>query len=369
MAFDSQRGRVVLLTSISGSPPDTWEWDGTSWMMQYPSTAPTPVQGYAMAYDSQRGRTVVFGGQDNGGHRIAETWEWDGTSWTQRTPGSAPPPRYLHAMAYDTLRGRTVVFGGLDNANNALGDTWEWDGANWIPGLSAQFPSPRINHAMVYDSQVARVVLFGGNVNFSPYYAADTWEWNGSTWTQDTSTPAPAGRTLHAMAYDSLRGRVVLFGGLGLPNPLGDTWEWNGGVSSIATAFGSGCGIPPLDLSPITTAPPIIGTTAQASLTNIPSSLAYLALGWSRTTYGPFTLPLTLSGFGLPGCDLLQSAEFAALSVPFTGASAATFSLPVPNMPVLIGLHVYLQGWAYAPGVNPGHTIVSNGIEWDIGNS
>lgn len=35
----------------------------------------------------------------------------------------------------------------------------------------------------------------------------------------------------------------------------------------------------------------------------------------------------------------------------------------------LIGLHVHLQGWASAPGANASNTIVSNGVEWVIGNS
>jgi hypothetical protein len=41
--------------------------------------------------------------------------------------------------------------------------------------------------------------------------------------------------------------------------------------------------------------------------------------------------------------------------------------LPLPNWSGLIGLHLYLQGWANAPGVNAGNTIVSNGIDWLIG--
>jgi hypothetical protein len=45
----------------------------------------------------------------------------------------------------------------------------------------------------------------------------------------------------------------------------------------------------------------------------------------------------------------------------------ATYSLPLPNWSGLIGLHLYLQGWANAPGVNAGNTIVSNGIDWLIG--
>src|SRR5436309_15253355 len=40
---------------------------------------------------------------------------------------------------------------------------------------------------------------------------------------------APLGRQAHAMAHDSARGRVVLFGGKdGSGSVLGDTWEWVG---------------------------------------------------------------------------------------------------------------------------------------------
>ena len=33
-------------------------------------------------------------------------------------------------MAYDAARGVTVLFGGYDGANY-LGDTWEWNGTSW----------------------------------------------------------------------------------------------------------------------------------------------------------------------------------------------------------------------------------------------
>src|SRR5690242_17994803 len=46
---------------------------------------PSARSNHAMAYDTARGVTVLFGGADgNGGGLGAETWEWDGTAWTQR---------------------------------------------------------------------------------------------------------------------------------------------------------------------------------------------------------------------------------------------------------------------------------------------
>ena len=66
-----------------------------------------------LAYDSSRGRVVMFGGTDSSASRnLADTWEWDGTNWIQRAPATSPTARAGHAMAYDSIRGRVVLFGG-----------------------------------------------------------------------------------------------------------------------------------------------------------------------------------------------------------------------------------------------------------------
>lgn len=66
-------------------------------------------------------------------------------------------------MAYDSLRGRVVLFGGAIT-NGALGDTWEWDGTDWTQ-MATSGPSRRYGHALAYDSRRQRVVLFGGQTN------------------------------------------------------------------------------------------------------------------------------------------------------------------------------------------------------------
>src|SRR5690349_1996970 len=88
--------------------------------------APAPRDYHAMAYDSIRGVTVLFGG--TGGSSLGDTWEWDGFSWALRSM-TGPAPRAQHAMAFDSSRGRVVLFGGI--GNSTYGDTWEWDGATW----------------------------------------------------------------------------------------------------------------------------------------------------------------------------------------------------------------------------------------------
>src|SRR5205814_1948155 len=61
-----------------------------------------------------------------------------------------------------------------------------------------------------------RLVLFSGsyNGNTSPNLS-DTDEWDGQTWTLRGTLPGPNHRSSHAMVYDALRDRTLLFGGEG----------------------------------------------------------------------------------------------------------------------------------------------------------
>src|SRR5262245_22395743 len=97
-------------TSASGQSCDGWILRAT--------TGPSPRYGTAMAYDSARGVSVLFGGY-TGTQTLDDTWEWDGNSWTFRT-NSGPSASWGHAMVYDSARAVTVLF--------AEGETWEWDG-------------------------------------------------------------------------------------------------------------------------------------------------------------------------------------------------------------------------------------------------
>jgi hypothetical protein len=189
-----------------------------------PSVTQPPAQfGLAMAFDSARRRAVLFGGI--GGSLLDETWEWDGRNW-RRLVVSAPAARFTHAMAFDSGRNRTVLFGGFSSTSNAFfNDTWDWDGATWTQLSPFTRPPVRRHHALAYDSARRRIVLFGGFSTVQNY--GDTWEFDGNNWTQRFPAAAPAARWGHAMAFDVARGRVVLFGGVAAAS-FADTWEWDG---------------------------------------------------------------------------------------------------------------------------------------------
>ncbi len=81
--------------------------------------------------------------------------------------------------------------------------------------------------AMAYDSTRDRVVLFGGWDGQKDL--ADTWEYDGTTWLKRSHRTSPGTHSTHRMAYDLARKNTVMFGGYcGSNCALGDTWTWDG---------------------------------------------------------------------------------------------------------------------------------------------
>lgn len=244
MVYDSAHAVSVLFGGINFTNPireyaETWEWNGTAWTRRAVGGPPSRYL-HAMCYDAGRGVTVLFGGLSwsTGGFSLRDTWEWNGTSWTQRAT-TGPSPRHSAGMVYDASRGVTVLFGGQSRttAPNSVSnaETWEWNGTTWTQRFVGG-PSARYAHAMAYDAARGVTVLFGGNPN-SPSFSGETWEWNGTAWTQRLVT-GPSPRYIHEMAYDASRGVVVLFGGIDDNDVKRDTWEFNGTSWTQRTTFG-----------------------------------------------------------------------------------------------------------------------------------
>jgi hypothetical protein len=240
MVYDGARARTVLFGGANQSYTmlaDTWEWGGTSWAKLTPAVAPSARFQSALAFDAARARALLFGGfsAPYSGAGLSDTWEWDGTNWLQQTASTSPPGRGNHAIAFDSVRGRMVLFGGQPTATGSylvtgpIGDTWEWDGTTWTELNPAAGPSPRGGHAMVFDRTRARTLLFGGR-NVTGAVVNDTWEWDGTDWERRLPAASPSGRMGHVMVYDDARGRTLLFGGYDSITfrSFGDTWEWDG---------------------------------------------------------------------------------------------------------------------------------------------
>jgi hypothetical protein len=143
-------------------------------------------------------------------------------------------------MVYDEARGAALLFGGRRDDSSTpwhRDETWQWTGTDWQKLAPLAWPARRAAHAMAYDSRRQKVVLFGGStefylvVNQKPpvTYYGDTWEWDGKDWREVTPAVGPAPRHGHAMAYDRASGHTLLFGGVGADGmPLRDMWSWDG---------------------------------------------------------------------------------------------------------------------------------------------
>lgn len=204
-----------------------------TWTQMSPVHRP-PVRAHGgMTFDAARSEVVLFGGAVNGGNtKLDDTWVWNGDDWTQRFPLHRPSARMVCPLVFDPVRQRVVLFGGVtfgSYSGISLNDTWEWDGADWILVPTTNHPGVRGAHALAYDTVRHEVVLFGGTIAGGSHYG-DTWVYDGVDWTQKNPAVSPLPRFACAMAFDEVRGEAVLFGGQNqlLGTRFSDTWIWNG---------------------------------------------------------------------------------------------------------------------------------------------
>ena len=240
MVYDERRGVVVLHGGVTGDRRDlpeggeilfdTWEWNGTAWT-RVSTTGPATFW-HGMAYDASRGVTVLFGGRDPARPKekiaLRNTGEWNGESWMKIEGGQGEVGLYSPAMAYDPGRGKVIRRGGTSDRDTFdQNTTWEWDGQTWTM-IANDGPRRGIGN-LIYDAVRDTMVLFGGATGVGDPLPLDTWEFAGASWTR-IATGGP-GRAFTGFVFDSHRNVGVLYGGAvnspGSP-PLDDTWEWDG---------------------------------------------------------------------------------------------------------------------------------------------
>ncbi len=240
-AYDSVRGVTVLFggQDSTGNPlGDTWEWDGASWN-EVAMTGPPPRMGHAMVFYPAIGVTVLFGGCADPvcSSQLGDTWIWDGKNWTDLTPASGGPvARGGHSLTYDPVGGAVTLFGGV-GAHGALNDTWELQAFSWSQASPARSPPARAFHGATYDAARRATLVFGGE-SASAAALSDLWSWNGANWTQ-ANVSGPSARIGPSMVYDPLHQVTFLFGGCCSAGPLSDLWQWNGSAWTLVTPNGT----------------------------------------------------------------------------------------------------------------------------------
>lgn len=138
MAYDAGSDRVVLFGGRYGSSHmvDTWAYDCNTdtWTPMRPSTFPSARSYHAMVYHTERDCAILFGGIDPSSY-FADTWTYDldADAWTQVSLIDSPSVRSIHAMAFDSESGCAILFGGYDGGSSRLDDTWVFGLYNTVP--------------------------------------------------------------------------------------------------------------------------------------------------------------------------------------------------------------------------------------------
>ena len=228
-------------TQFTYDSNETFLWNGGRWIQQHTTVTPPRRSLHEMVYDSARQRIVLFGGRfqkptettDYG--FLNDTWAFKNNNWTQIETAAAPSPRYFPAMAYDPVRDRIILHGGsisdfeTGEVTN-YHDTWEFDGTNWTKvGTDDQI---KVNKPLMeYHSARREVILLGQDDAFKVLmyrYKPDTHAWEEITFTGDAKKPDCVNDA--GLVDQTQRGKLLLLSGIcpTTTDPFDQTWEWNG---------------------------------------------------------------------------------------------------------------------------------------------
>jgi len=236
MVYDAARAETLLLgwRDSHGWYGDVLAWDGAQWSNR-PGLGLLPwrLSGAAGCTDHNGAFVLRFGGTSGGSFYAAQSlFGWDGANWTMLNSGGPGP---LQSAVMWPMANATFLFGGSDSTGALLADTWRWDSGGWVQLAPAASPPARSNTAAAFHSSQGHALMFGGATTTALYGGAgDTWKFDGTSWQQLTVGPAPGARRHHTMAYDPVRDRVVMCGGINQapwPSPsmvFSDTWEHDG---------------------------------------------------------------------------------------------------------------------------------------------
>lgn len=256
---------MVLFATATSAAADTWT------ELTPTGTPPAPRYSAGSAYDTSNDRLILFSGQDATPlPRPTDVWVLTGatdaggaSSWVELFPSGGPPlGREGQTTVYDPVNNRVLVHGGCaGNCSPALADTWALEGANglagtpqWVPRQGA--PLGRAEHAATFDPATGRMIVFGGHTGFFGTERNDVhvYDSGADSWSQllPVGSPPPV-RRWAGVAYDEANNRMILFGGVNVPNSV--TFNYYNDVWVLTNANGLGGSPEWMQLAPTGTPP------------------------------------------------------------------------------------------------------------------
>lgn len=222
VASDLRNGRVLGLGATVGHRDAVWQWQAGAWSVA--CLVPHPdVLAARTAFDGSRDRLFALGHANQASNSPLVAAEWDGSRWDRLTLPAGLARDSSETPVFDAARGETILFGGRFATTGLLGDTWAWNGVNWRLAATTG-PAPRTGAALAYDPLRARVLLVGGVGALTAF--SDHWEWDGASWTQ-VSASTPIGGVGGVLGFDSVRNRALHASVLGSAHEYdGATWNF-----------------------------------------------------------------------------------------------------------------------------------------------
>jgi len=240
MAYDSESGLVVMYGGQTGnffqdpslSSYETWIMDPetSTWTQMFPDTYPEGSGGGDMAYNSKVDRVILSIVTTD--WTILQTWEYDVNSNTWNQLADGPYPMVGQRIVYDSESDRVIMFGGYNVEKwTFVHETWVYDYAadEWTNMKPKVHPSGRNYHGMAYDSKADRVVVWGDwNKNYTNGTDESVWtyDYNTNTWQElKHKKDGPVVRDYMMLVYDEKADKMIMYGGYEYGND--ETWAYN----------------------------------------------------------------------------------------------------------------------------------------------
>ncbi len=244
MVYDSESEKIVQFGGVpqnDWASNETWIYDPNlnTWTNANPINFPAMRSAHVMAYDSESDVVILHGGavsaEDNPDGvyvKYNDTWAYDYNSntWIEMNPTGLDVGICEAQMTYDSESDRCILFGGYfiypyddPQAEYYARETWAYDynSNSWENITTTIHPEYRYDHAMAYDSESDRVILVGGwTYGDGGIHQDETWsfDFNTKTWENMNSVIKQPKRIAHKMVYDVESDRMILFGGLLVPD-------------------------------------------------------------------------------------------------------------------------------------------------------